>query len=38
MSEKVTIEVCLGVGMNQLFPENVIIEIEPEDEGDNSGE
>jgi hypothetical protein len=38
MSDKVTIEVCLGVGMNQLFPQNVIIEIEPEDEGDNSGE
>lgn len=38
MSDKVTIEVCLGVGMNQLFPETVIIEIEPKDEGDNSGE
>jgi len=38
MSDKVTIEVCLGVGMDQLFPETVIIEIEPEDEGNNSGE
>jgi hypothetical protein len=38
MSDKVTIEVCLGVGMDQLFPETIIIEIEPEDEGDNSGE
>ena len=38
MSDKVTIEVCLGVGMDQLFPETVIIEIGPEDEGNNSGE
>lgn len=30
MLETVKIEVCLGVGMNQLFPETIIIEIEPE--------
>lgn len=38
MSDKVKIEVCLGVGTNQILPETIIIEIEPEDEGDNSGE
>lgn len=27
--EKKVIEVCLGIGMNQLFPESIIIEIEP---------
>jgi hypothetical protein len=27
--EKNLIEVCLGVGMNQLFPETVVIEIDP---------
>lgn len=27
--EKKVIEVCLGVGMNQLFPESIVIEIEP---------
>jgi hypothetical protein len=38
MSNKIKIEVCLGVGTNQILPETIIIEIEPEDEGDNSGE
>ena len=37
MEEIVKIEVSLGVGMNQLFPETIIIEIEPEQEdGDNN--
>ena len=27
--EKKVIEVCLGVGMNQLFPESIVIEIDP---------
>jgi hypothetical protein len=27
--EKNLIEVCLGVGMNQLFPESIVIEIDP---------
>jgi hypothetical protein len=26
--EKKVIEVCLGVGMNQLFPESIVIEID----------
>ena len=30
-----TIEVCLGVGMNQLFPEVVKIEILPEEDNIN---
>ena len=30
-----TIEVCLGVGMNQLFPEVVKIEILPEENSTN---
>lgn len=30
MSEgKKVIEVCLGVGINQLFPESILIEIDP---------
>ena len=39
MSETVKIEVCLGVGMNQLFPETIVIELESEEvyESDNSG-
>jgi hypothetical protein len=32
MSKKVKLEVCLGVGMNQLFPEMVTIEFEPKKE------
>lgn len=28
-NENKFIEVCLGVGMNQLFPESIIIEIDP---------
>lgn len=32
MSKKVKLEVCLGVGVNQLFPEMVTIEFEPESE------
>ncbi len=37
MKETVKIEVSLGVGMNQFFPETIIIEIEPEQEdGDNN--
>ncbi len=35
MEENVkTIEVCLGVGMNQLFPETITIEI-PQDTDEN---
>ena len=30
--EKIVIEVCLGVGMNQLFPESIVIEIEPSED------
>jgi len=29
LEEKKLIEVCLGVGMNQLFPESILIEIDP---------
>lgn len=36
MEEKVTIQVMLGVGMNQLFPETITIEIEPEVESESS--
>jgi hypothetical protein len=32
MSKKVKLEFCLGVGMNQLFPEMVTIEFEPKKE------
>ena len=32
MGDKITIEVCLGIGMDQLFPEMIIIDIEPENE------
>lgn len=32
MAKKVKLEVCLGVGMNQLFPETVTIEFEPKKE------
>lgn len=39
MEETVKIEVTLGVGMNQLLPETIVIEIQPEqdDESGNSG-
>jgi hypothetical protein len=36
MKETVKIEVSLGVGMNQFFPETIIIEIEPEQEDNNN--
>ena len=30
MNETIKIEVCLGVGLNQILPEIITIEIEPE--------
>lgn len=30
--EKVVIEVCLGVGTDQLFPETIVIQIEPSED------